>query len=78
MPQHAGTRSNTLQSVILRYVYYKMERVGANRSMLGHATRINLLTDEEDIYGEVMKVFGIVTKFRIRIVYTYAYVRFIH
>jgi len=27
---------NTLQSIILRNVYYRMERVGANRSMLGH------------------------------------------
>jgi len=25
--------SNTLQSIVLRYVYYRMERVGANRSV---------------------------------------------
>jgi len=34
--QHAPTCSNTLQSIVLRYVYYRMERVGASRSMLGH------------------------------------------
>jgi len=36
MPQHAPTCSNTFQSIVLRNVYYRMERVGANRSMLGH------------------------------------------
>jgi len=36
MPQHAPTCSNTLQSIVLRNVYYRMDRVGANRSMLGH------------------------------------------
>jgi len=36
MPQHAPTYSNTLQSIVLRNVYYRIERVGASRSMLGH------------------------------------------
>jgi len=36
MIQHAATRSNTLQSIALRYVYYRMERVRANRSMWEH------------------------------------------
>jgi len=31
MTKHAPTRSNILQSIVLRYVYYRMERVGARR-----------------------------------------------
>jgi len=33
---HAPNRSNTLKFIVLRYVYYRMECVGANRSMLEH------------------------------------------
>jgi len=33
---HAPTCSYLLQSIVLRNVYYRMERVGANRSMLRH------------------------------------------
>jgi len=44
MPQHTPICFNTLQSIILYYVYYRMERAGASKSMLEHATRTNLLS----------------------------------
>jgi len=45
--QHAPTHSNTLQSIVLYYVYYRMERDGANRNMLGHDAN-NLMISNTD------------------------------
>jgi len=41
MPQHVSTRSNTLQPIVLRYVYViELEQIGA---YWGIATRANLI-----------------------------------
>jgi len=36
MSHHASTRSNMLQSLVLRYKYYRMERLAASSSILKH------------------------------------------
>jgi len=57
MSQHTS-RSTILQSIVLRYVYYRIERAGTNRSMLGYCNankpRIN-----KKLYNKRIKIVNI-------------------